>query len=212
MWGILAPGLGYTGCAMLESVLDSVLGTQGRIVVLRELHGFPPQYSASARSIAAGAGTDHRVVQRALDDLVGTGVVRVRRTPSANYYELNRDHVLADGLAGLFGAERQLDDQLRRRLATAFEERGLSVSAAYVYGSLARGEHRPRDIDVALVCDDATGSAVRAAMDDVQADLSRRFGVDFHFVIATKPLEQMVRAERDQAGLWHSVAAEGKQL
>jgi hypothetical protein len=42
--------------------------------------------------------------------------------------------------------------------------------------------------------------------------MSRRFGVDFHFVIATKPLEQMVRAERDQAGLWHSVAAEGKRL
>jgi hypothetical protein len=197
---------------MLESLLDRALATRGRIEVLRELHRVPSGYSASARNIATMARIDHRVAQRSLDELVEVGVVSVRRTPAANYYELNRDHVFADGLARLFEAERQLEDELRRELAAAFEGSRLSVHAVYVYGSVARGEGRPRDVDVALVTDEATEPALRGALDGIQAGLARRFGLGFHFVIATKPLAEMVCAERDQTGLWHSVAEEGRKL
>jgi DNA-binding transcriptional ArsR family regulator len=197
---------------MLESLLDRALAARGRIEVLRELHRLPSAYSASARNIATIAGIDHRVAQRSLDDLVDIGVVSVRRTPAANYYELNRDHVLADGLARLFEAERRLEDELRRELARAFEEGGLAVHAVYVYGSVARGEGRPRDIDVALVTDEAAEPALRGALEGIHAALAHRFGLGFHFVIATKPLVEMVCAEPDQTGLWHSVAAEGRKL
>jgi predicted nucleotidyltransferase len=118
----------------------------------------------------------------------------------------------SDGLACLFEAERQLDDQFRHRLVSALDERGVSVRGAYVYGSVARGERRPQDIDVALVSDEDTAPALTAAMGDIEADLSHRFGVGFHLIITNRPLEEMVRAERDPAGLWHSIAAEGRKL
>ena len=197
---------------MLESLLDRAVATRGRVRVLRELFHFPAGFSASARSIAAAAGLDHRVAQRSLDELADLGFVEVRRTPAANYYQLNRDHILAEALASLFEAERGLREALRQELATAFNGRRLQVRAAYLFGSAARDEAKPHDIDIAVVFDQGKRSAVQAAIDEVQAELSAHFGLSIHVVAAFRPLDQMVRTEGDQGGLWHSVAAEGRAL
>jgi predicted nucleotidyltransferase len=70
-----------------------------------------------------------------------------------------------------------LVDILRRFVPQILK--GLPVQLAYLYGSAARGEETPSsDVDIALVCDDATLPEQRLRlMLDVSAELSRRTGV-----------------------------------
>jgi predicted nucleotidyltransferase len=197
---------------VLEFLVERTLGSRGRIAVLRQLHRFPPGFSTSARNLAAAGGIDHRVAQRSLDELVDIGIVMVHRTSAANYYELNPGHVLASPLARLFKVDRDLGTELREHLSAELQERGLTVRAAYIFGSVARGEDRPSDVDVALICEEGAQAGIKDALDDITAELTRRFGTHFQFVMAAKSLDEMTRIEGDPAGLWHSVKKEGLVL
>jgi len=194
-------------------LLTEILGVRGRIDVLRGLVGLPQSYSGSARNISRMAGIDHRVGQRALDDLASTGLVRVRATPAANFFSVNAGHPLYASLKAVFEAEAGYTKEIQDAIVRGFEEHHLPVRNAYLYGSLARGDDDPRsDIDIVVVSDSGNEERVRAAFDDLAEELSARFGTRFHFMVATRPLEEMVRSEEYEGGLWARIAAESVEM
>jgi predicted nucleotidyltransferase len=198
---------------MRRKLLTKILGVRGRVDALRGLLRLPEAYSGSARSISRMAGLDHRVGQRALDDLVTAGLVRVRVTPAANLYSLNTAHPLYRPLKAAFEAEARYTDDIRRAVARGFQDHQLSVRNAYLYGSFARGEDDARsDIDVAVVVDPSQEERVRAALEELAEELRARFGTDFHFVVASRPLVEMARSEERDGALWPQVAAEAIEL
>ncbi len=197
---------------MGRKFLTEILGVRGRVDVLRGLMRLSDRYSGSARSIARMAGMNHRVAQRALDELVTAGLVHVRLTPGANLYSLNAGHMLYEPLRAIFQAEARYLEEVAHGVSQSLSDHGLPVRKAYLYGSVARGEDSPSsDVDVALVIDGSDEELVRAGLDAVAEDLRDRFGTDFHFMVATRPIDQMAR-RRVSGDLWRSIAAEGVEV
>ncbi len=198
---------------MRRTLLTDVLGVKGRVQVLRGLFRLPGAYSGSARSIARVARVDHRVGQRALDDLVLAGLVRVRITPAANFFNLNTGHPLYTALKAAFEAEAEYADDIMRAISRGFTEHQLPVRKAYLYGSFARGDDDAHsDIDIAVVAEPNSEERLQAGLEDLAEELRERFGTGFHFVAASRPLDEMVQSERSKEALWHQIAAEAIEL
>jgi predicted nucleotidyltransferase len=74
----------------------------------------------------------------------GTGKVRL--------YRINQRHPLAAPLDALFGAEEVRYARIREAVSSAASEVKPAVLAAWIYGSVARGEDRPgSDLDMAII-------------------------------------------------------------
>lgn len=197
---------------MRRKLLSEILGVRARVDVLRGLFRLPDAYSGSGRSIARMAGLDHRAAQRALDDLVSSGLVRVRVAPAANFYSVNLEHPLYPALKAAFDAEARYPEQLQRAVARGIEEHRLPVRKAYLYGSVARGEEDSRsDVDIAVVVE-TDGDSVRSGLEDLAEQLRARFGTNFHFMIATRPLDEMARNDAQGGALWAQIAAEAVEF
>jgi len=96
-------------------LLDDVLGTHSNVRVLRTLHRVLPSIALSGRDVGRRSGVSHPSATASLRMLTDVGLVRVRRARRADYYELNRDHLLAADLARLF--EREAEYESRRATA-----------------------------------------------------------------------------------------------
>jgi predicted nucleotidyltransferase len=87
-------------------------------------------------------------VQRALDRLVGVGLVDTTKAGRANLYVFNNDHVAAAPLGELLRVRNMVFSRIQGELA------GWTVApiAAAVFGSAARGEGRTTsDLDLLLI-------------------------------------------------------------
>ena len=83
---------------------------------------------------------------------------------------------------------------------------------AYLYGSVARGEDDPRsDVDIAVVVE-TDGDSVRSGFEGLAEELQARFGTNFHFMIATRPLDEMARSGAQGGALWAQIAAEAVEF
>jgi predicted nucleotidyltransferase len=87
-------------------------------------------------------------VNDVLRHLTQSGVVLRERSPPSNLYQLNRDHVAADGILQLARMSATLVARIRAELANW----SLPPPAAWLFGSAARGEGTEQsDIDIFLV-------------------------------------------------------------
>jgi hypothetical protein len=98
---------------MLDQQLDFVLGSPGRVRVLRALAGL--EHGVSGPAVARRARASPRVLS-ALAELVAAGIVECEHAQGRHTYALNRRHVLAQPLARLFSSERTWLGSLRDAL------------------------------------------------------------------------------------------------
>ena len=134
----------------LRHPLTGLLGSAGSVRVLRALTDYrAPQ---SAPQLAATAGLTPQGTRGVLDGLVRQRLVKAHGSGRAQLYELNAAHPLASSLASLFQDEQRRWDGLLSSIREVLERQGAAVSAAWLYGSVARGEDSPAsDLDIALV-------------------------------------------------------------
>jgi len=140
-------------------------------------------------------------------------VVVVRRSPSAGVFDLNRRHALTEKLTALFEWEKELRQQLADFLTT--ETRGYAnwVSAAFLFGSAARGEmSTTSDIDVALICPQDRADETVAAIERVAEAVRGRYGNRLNLLIGTSSREQLRGPGRKGRRLWSRIAEEGVPL
>lgn len=189
--------------------LTRILGTPGQVRLLRELvrHGgqlAAPQLARTAGLTAAGA-------RRALQALVGQGVVTVTGQQRGQLYRLNHAHPLGAALTALFDAEALLWEQFWDALRQSVARRA-PIAAAWLYGSAARGEDRPdSDIDVLLAV--AGKNDVARAAEEVREAmhaLEDRYGTRVS-VIALSAADIRARAARGDA-FWASVVADARPI
>jgi predicted nucleotidyltransferase len=141
--------------------LTAAFAGEGGVRLLREL----AQYGGplSPRALADRTALTVQGTRRALKRLVALGLVATVGTTDRLLYRLNPDHPLTPALAALFAAEAARVDAVFRAVRTALDRAQLPVLAAWVYGSVARGEDTvASDLDVAVVFDVASGDAPRA--------------------------------------------------
>lgn len=141
----------------LRHPLTSLLGSVGNVRILRALSA--DRALQSAPQLATAAGLTPQGARQVLDVLVRQRVVSAHGSGRALLYTLNAAHPLAAALASLFRDEQHRWDVLLESIRAVLERPEAGVSAAWLYGSVARGEDSPAsDLDIALVVKSQAGT------------------------------------------------------
>jgi predicted nucleotidyltransferase len=127
---------------------DALFG-KTRQAVLALLFGNPARAFYTREIVhAAGGGTSQ--VQRELDRLARSGLVRRERRANQVYFQANSEAAIYPELVGLVTKSFGIADILREAVAPVIER----VSVAFIFGSVARNEqHATSDIDVLVIGD-----------------------------------------------------------
>lgn len=188
----------------LRFPLDGILGNTGNVRVLRALwtHGG----ALSATQLANETRMTPQGVRLVLDALQAYDVIEVLGQDRSQLYQRRTEHPWAGPLQALFWTEREQWDNLLTTVRQALEGND-AVVAAWLYGSVARGEDRPRsDVDFAVLLKSAAAeSKVRDAFELIQHKLYARFSV----VCVT---EAELKAGKVGTDWWGNVLREGMQL
>jgi len=194
-----------------DHALDDLLSGRSNIRVLRALDELPDGLAVSARELARRSGLSHPTVSKVLASLTSQGVTVARRAPRADAFELNRRHVLVEQIEPLFEWERQLLQELLAFLRREIEREAPEVSAAYLFGSVVRGQARPgSDIDLAVI------AAEQRDLGDLEAGLSRvakafrgRFGNRLEVIARSSPIGEHQRPGAAPHQLWARIRRDG---
>ena len=153
-----APGLADALFAKVQQrVLGVLFGNPHRTFYANEVIGL-------ARS---GTGA----VQRELARLEASGLVTVTRVGKQKHYQANAASPLYEELRALVLKTFGLADVLRAALAPAAS----SIRAAFVYGSIAKGQDTAAsDIDLMVISDRLTYADLFAALEEASTQLGRK--------------------------------------
>lgn len=191
----------------LNHALSDVFAGPSYVVILRALVDLPDGLERSIRDLARRAGVSHPTASRVLHDLADQGLATVRRVPPAEYFGLHSEHVLVPALRSLFAAERGLVDELRDLIRARL---AVVAAQARIYGSAARGAmRRDSDVDIAVLAAPGAGPSLEPVLEALQGEIRIRFGVRASFLVDEGNLEDLVRAEPSEEGVWHQVQKEG---
>lgn len=144
--------------------LTSIMGSAGNVRMLRALtSGDSPQ---SGPELARQTGLTPQGARLVLTTLAGQQLVKVHGSGRAQLYALNQSHPFATALVALFQEEQRRWERLLAAVRETLGQRGTGVRAAWLYGSVARGEDTPRsDVDLALIV------STQAIADRIREDL-----------------------------------------
>jgi predicted nucleotidyltransferase len=152
-----------------RAALADALFTPVQQRVLGLLFGQPERRYQSAELIRlaqAGTGAVHRLLTR----LAATGLVSVATVGNQKFYQANPESPVFVELCGII----QKTVGLAGPLQTALAPLANRITAAFVYGSIAKGfDHAASDIDLMVIADDLDYAALFSALTDAEAALSR---------------------------------------
>lgn len=142
--------------ATQQRVLGCLFGQSGRSFSVSEL----------IQITGAGSGA----VQREVARLAGSGLLTMEQLGNQKRYRANPDCPIHDELAGIVRKTFGLASPLREALRPIAE----TITAAFVYGSVAKGQDTARsDIDLMLISESLTYGEVMAALHPVAEQLGR---------------------------------------
>lgn len=136
--------------AVATTAVADALFTKSQQRVLGVIFGNPGR-SFYANEIIARARSGTGAVQRELAKLEGAGLVKITRVGNQKHYQVNVDAPVFGPLHELVVKTSGLADVLRGSLAPISSR----ISAAFVYGSIAKGQDSAgSDIDLMVISDD----------------------------------------------------------
>ncbi len=149
------------------SIANALFGkTQQAVLAL--LFGQPDR-SFYMREVVAAAGTGASQVQKELDNLARAGLVRRERRGNQVWFQADMAAPVFEELKGLIVKTFGIRDVVRAALQPLQEK----VRAAFIYGSIARGEdHAASDVDL-FVVGDVLLSDLAPHLDEAERRLGR---------------------------------------
>lgn len=148
-----------------------------------------PQRSFYANEVIGLARSGTGAVQRELARLEASGLVTVIRVGKQKHYQANVGSPVFEELRALALKTFALTDVLRTALAPVSP----SIRAAFVYGSIAKGQDTAAsDIDLMVVSDRLTYADLFAALEEASAQLGRKVAPTIY---SSKELSKRVRQD-----------------
>ncbi len=189
----------------LRYPLTALLGSAGNVRVLRALAA--DRAPQSAPQLAAVGGLTPQGARLVLDALVRQRLVTAHGAGRARLYALNASHPLAASVEALFHDEHRRWEGLLESIRATLQRHGAAVSAAWLYGSVARGEDGPpSDLDIALVVrSHAVADRVREELMPLEDAQQIRFSLT-----ALTPKELAALPEGDR--WWRDVVRDARVL
>lgn len=149
--------------------LGAALFTKTQQRVLALLFGNPERSHYTneiVRFADAGIGT----VQRELQRLESAGLITARKIGNQKHYQANREAAIFEELRGIVVKTFGIADRLR----AALEPLASQISAAFLYGSVAKETDTANsDIDLMVIADDLNYPQVIEHLSKAEEDLRR---------------------------------------
>ncbi len=165
---MIVPNMGTMTRAAPAGLAEALFSPVQR-KVLGLLFGQPERAFQSAELIRladSGTGAVHRQLRR-LED---AGWVSVSRVGNQKHYQANRKCPAFDDLRGLIVKTVGLVEPVRQALGPL----SARIAAAFVYGSIAKGEaHAASDIDLMIISDTLGLADLYEQLQDVEMTLGR---------------------------------------
>lgn len=164
-----ANGISEAAALYERANLSDALFTATQRRVLACLFGQPGR-SYSVRELIQATGAGSGAVQREVARLAGSGLLSMAQVGNQKRYSANPDSPIHDELAAIVRKTFGLVEPLRQALAPLIE----AIEAAFVYGSVAKGQDTSgSDIDLMLVTDTLSYGEVMAALQPLGETLGR---------------------------------------
>ena len=123
------------------------MSSRGRAEIFRLLFGVTPQ-EVHLRELQRRSGLALRTIQQEVEKLLGMELLVARRDGNRVYYSANKSHPLFRDIRSMVLKTSGLVEVLREALS------GEGADAAFVFGSVARGEEGAEgDVDLMIVAD-----------------------------------------------------------
>lgn len=171
-YGIDYSHLGYYDAGMKDKStnMTDALFSKVQRCVLGLLYGNPDRsFYANELFRLAGSGTG--AVVRELAKLADSGLVTVNKIGNQKHYQANCDAPIFEELRGIVLKTFGMADVLRQGLLPLSSQ----ISAAFVYGSVAKGTDTAKsDIDVMVIGVDLAYPDVYSALMPVEEQLGRK--------------------------------------
>lgn len=197
----------------LSRSLDDFLANKSHVRVLRALFALPTGFAVSARETARRAGISHPRASASLRALAAQGLVKIHTVPRAALYTVNVRHLAARPLKRLFEWEGQVPDELQALLRQELKRHLPFVSAAFLFGSAARGEmSAASDIDLALICPPNRVRLAEREAERVGDSVHERFGNRLNVVVTSSSPANLQKPGRVGSGLRRRIVSEGISL
>ena len=197
----------------LNEPLDELLRSRSHVRLLRALDALPAEVAVSGRDLARRAGLSHPTASKVLTSLVEQGVVEVRRTVRADYYQLNPRHVLFGPTRQLFEWEAAVRHDLLSFLKHELNRRHVGASEAVLFGSAARGDMTSdSDIDLAVIVPASSVEHAESVLDLIGEAVQQRYGARLDTVIGAEALEQLRDRGNPGHRLWNRICSEGIRI
>jgi predicted nucleotidyltransferase len=158
---MIAPVPSGLADALFSSVQQRVLG------LLFGQAGRDFSVSEVIRHVGGGTGAVHRELAR----LAAAGILSVEAVGNQRRYRANGESPIFHELRGLIAKTVGVVDPIRQALAPYVD----AIDAAFVYGSVAKGEDRSSsDVDLMVIADDLSATDAYGALASAEASLGRR--------------------------------------
>jgi predicted nucleotidyltransferase len=198
-----------TAQSYLRFPLTRLFGGGGTVRVLRALalRGAP----MSATQLAQECGLSRRGVHLILEGLSGQRIVEALGANKVQLFQLDRGNPLVAALQDLFSQEHDRWGELLRAVREALKGQ-LGASAAWYFGSVARGEDAPQsDFDIAVaVPDDRQVDALVEEIRQVLRPIEDKFYVAFSVIGLSNA--DIARLQQDGDEWWANVTRDAKVL
>jgi predicted nucleotidyltransferase len=174
---------GGSGGGMADALFS---GTQQRVLGL--LFGQPTR-SYYATELIGLAGVGSGAVQRELARLTHSGLITARAVGNQKHFQANPDSPLFAELCGIARKTTGLAEPLR----DALRRFGADIDAAFVYGSVAKGQDAAgSDIDMMVIAEALTYGDVFPALGPTSARLGRQVNPT---ILSKKELSKRLKAD-----------------
>ena len=186
----------------LRFPLTRILGSVANVKTFRELvrHGG----ELSAPSLCARTRLSTRAVQLSLRALEEMQVIRSLGSGRTRLYRRRRSHPLSQIFVELFRHEESRFEAIVGKVREAVETCLPSITAAWIFGSVARSEDRPgSDLDIALVTAPEKASAVEYLVRETL--LAAEKELLFHASIVALDTNDLAQLAAQDDPLWTSL-------
>lgn len=193
----------------LRFPLTRILGSVANVKTLRELERHGGEISAPSLCVRTRLST--RAVHLSLRALEDMGVIRSLGSGRSRLYRRRRSHPLSRVLLELFREEETCFDAIVGKAREAAEACRPGLVAAWIYGSVARGEDRPTsDLDVAVVA--APGDAPAAEYRIRETLLNAEEELVFRASVVALDTNDIVQLADQKDPLWADLRADAMPI
>ena len=191
--------------SFIRRPLNDLLGTQANVRSLRELAATSP---LSTVQLAKATKLNLSGIRRTLDNLQATGILK--SFPGRDrFYALNLEHPIAAALLALFDSERAWWESIRSTLEKSIRN-DKRIVAAYVYGSVARGEDRAgSDIDLVLITHEDPSQVLNQYREGLQESQEK---LGFNLSLVANTLAEVKKKFRSGDVWWANVTRDALPL